>query len=92
MSAILTGVNPISNALTPTHLILLMLALVFFFGAKRLPELGRSLGTGMREFKRAITSGDAITGSDGGESPANDVAGTSLATAAAPRGPSGSAG
>lgn len=39
----------------PTHLLLLLLLLLVFFGAKRLPEVGRSLGTGMREFKESIT-------------------------------------
>ena len=34
-------------------LALLGIALVLF-GAKRLPEIGRSLGQGMREFKRSI--------------------------------------
>jgi sec-independent protein translocase protein TatA len=33
---------------------LLLLALLLF-GAKRLPEIGRSLGTGMREFKDSVT-------------------------------------
>jgi sec-independent protein translocase protein TatA len=34
---------------------LLLLALLLF-GAKRLPEIGRSLGGGMREFKNSVTS------------------------------------
>ena len=34
--------------------IVLVIALIVF-GPKRLPELGRSLGTGMREFKDSIT-------------------------------------
>jgi sec-independent protein translocase protein TatA len=33
---------------------LLLLALLLF-GAKRLPEIGRSLGTGMREFKDSVS-------------------------------------
>jgi TatA/E family protein of Tat protein translocase len=33
---------------------LLLLALLLF-GAKRLPEIGRSLGTGMRDFKDSVT-------------------------------------
>lgn len=37
--------------------VILGLALLIF-GPKRLPELGRSLGSGMREFKRSITGGD----------------------------------
>jgi len=39
----------------PTHIILLLLIALLLFGAKRLPEIGRSLGTGMREFKDSIT-------------------------------------
>jgi sec-independent protein translocase protein TatA len=41
--------------LTPTHTIVLLVVLLLLFGAKRLPELGRSLGSGMREFKTSIT-------------------------------------
>ena len=37
--------------------IVLVIALIVF-GPKRLPELGRSLGTGMREFKDSITGKD----------------------------------
>jgi len=38
----------------PEVLIILVIVLVVF-GPKRLPDLGRSLGTGMREFKDSIT-------------------------------------
>jgi sec-independent protein translocase protein TatA len=50
----------------PWELALFAAALLFLFGAKRLPEVGRSLGRGMREFK------DAITGS--GERPKGELA------------------
>ena len=40
---------------TPTHLALLLLIALCLFGAKRLPEIGRSLGSGMREFKDSVT-------------------------------------
>ncbi len=43
---------------SPWHLLLLFFAILMFFGAKRLPEMGRSLGQGMREFKQSI-SGEA---------------------------------
>ena len=38
---------------------LVVIFLVFFllFGAKRLPEIGRSLGEGIREFKKALNEG-----------------------------------
>lgn len=40
----------------PELLIVLVIALVVF-GPKKLPELGRSLGSGMREFKDSVTGG-----------------------------------
>jgi sec-independent protein translocase protein TatA len=40
---------------SPTHLILLLLIALLLFGAKRLPEIGRSLGSGMREFKDSVS-------------------------------------
>jgi sec-independent protein translocase protein TatA len=39
----------------PVHLALLVVVLLLLFGAKRLPEIGRSLGSGMREFKQSIS-------------------------------------
>lgn len=42
----------------PTHLAFLFVLLLLVFGAKRLPELGRSLGAGLRGFKESI-SGDS---------------------------------
>jgi sec-independent protein translocase protein TatA len=37
------------------EIILLLLLALLLFGAKRLPEIGRSLGTGMKEFKDSVT-------------------------------------
>ena len=45
-----------SGLVTPTHLIFLLLLALLLFGAKRLPEIGRSLGTGMREFKDSVSN------------------------------------
>jgi len=39
----------------PLHIAFLLVILLLIFGAKRLPELGRSLGTGMRSFKESIS-------------------------------------
>jgi sec-independent protein translocase protein TatA len=39
----------------PTHLIFLLVLLLLVFGAKRLPEMGRSLGSGMRGFKASLS-------------------------------------
>jgi len=37
------------------ELMILLVVLLLIFGARRLPEMGRSLGKGMREFKDAVT-------------------------------------
>jgi sec-independent protein translocase protein TatA len=37
------------------EILLLLLVLLLVFGPKRLPEMGRSLGRGMREFKDSVT-------------------------------------
>ena len=41
-----------------TELVILLVALLVIFGPKRLPEMGRSLGKGMREFKDSVTGKD----------------------------------
>lgn len=46
-----------SGLLSPWHIAIIVLVLLLVFGAKRLPELGRGLGSGMREFKDAVTGG-----------------------------------
>ena len=37
------------------EIILLLLVALLLFGAKRLPEIGKSLGSGMREFKDSVS-------------------------------------
>ena len=39
-------------------LIVLLVVALLVFGPKRLPEIGRSLGRGMREFKDSVTGQD----------------------------------
>jgi sec-independent protein translocase protein TatA len=56
----------------PLELILILLVVLLLFGAKRLPELGRSLGSGMKEFKDSVTGKDdepAHTELERGEAP-----------------------
>lgn len=60
----------------PEVLIVLIIVLVIF-GPKRLPDLGRSLGSGMREFK------DSVTKDDKDELPAGDARTKAAAAAAA---------
>ena len=40
------------------ELLILLIVVLLVFGPKRLPEMGRSLGRGMREFKDSVTGGD----------------------------------
>lgn len=42
----------------PLEIIVLLVIVLVIFGPKRLPELGRGLGKGMREFKDSITGKD----------------------------------
>jgi sec-independent protein translocase protein TatA len=39
----------------PIHIAFVLIVVLLVFGAKRLPELGQSLGSGMRGFKDALT-------------------------------------
>ncbi len=41
----------------PMELIVVLVIALIVFGPKKLPDLGRSLGSGMREFKSSITGG-----------------------------------
>jgi sec-independent protein translocase protein TatA len=52
-----------SGILSPWHIAILVMALLLIYGPKRLPELGRSLGQGLREFKGTL-SGPSDSGSD----------------------------
>jgi sec-independent protein translocase protein TatA len=42
----------------PVEIIIVLFIVLVIFGPKRLPELGRSMGRGMREFKDSITGKD----------------------------------
>src|SRR6185312_591307 len=55
----------------PLHIAFLVVILLLVFGARRLPEIGRSLGSGMREFKESVT-GDSkpATTLNAGQQPA----------------------
>ena len=44
----------------PIHLLFLGVIVLLLFGAKRLPEMGRSLGEGLRGFKESV-SGDSTS-------------------------------
>jgi sec-independent protein translocase protein TatA len=47
--------------LGPWEIIILVVVLLLVFGSRRLPEIGRSVGKGMREFKHSVTGKDEET-------------------------------
>jgi len=52
------------GSLGPQEIVLILIAVLLLFGAKRLPELGRSLGQGMREFRRSLSGATEETEKD----------------------------
>jgi sec-independent protein translocase protein TatA len=44
----------IGDILQPTHLLFVLVVALLVLGPKRLPEVGRSLGSGLRDFRAAI--------------------------------------
>jgi len=51
-----------TGLLAPSHLLLLGLIALLVFGPKRLPEIGRSFGHGLRGFKESVSG--AVPGAD----------------------------
>jgi sec-independent protein translocase protein TatA len=53
------GINTVSLAvfqsIGPTELIIVLVIVLVIFGPKRLPGLGKSLGSGMKEFRDSVT-------------------------------------
>lgn len=45
------------GSIGPTELLLILLIVIIIFGARKLPELGKSLGEGIKNFKKAVSSG-----------------------------------
>ena len=49
----------IGDILQPTHLLFILVVALLVLGPKRLPEVGRSLGRGLRDFKVALSGEEA---------------------------------
>jgi sec-independent protein translocase protein TatA len=59
----------------PLELIIVLVIALVVFGPKRLPDLGRSLGSGMREFKDSITATSKRDDDDDDDEPSALAAG-----------------
>jgi sec-independent protein translocase protein TatA len=68
----------------PTELIILLVIVLVIFGPKRLPGLGKQLGSGMRDFKEAVTSKHDSDDDDEAERPALTQATAAEPTATTP--------
>ena len=44
---------------SPSHLIIVLMLVLLLFGAKRIPELAKGLGTGVKELREGISAGDS---------------------------------
>jgi sec-independent protein translocase protein TatA len=78
----------------PLHIAFLLLVVLLVFGAKRLPELGRSLGSGMRGFRDAISGAELVPALAAPTTPAPEDAaapGAVLTVASPAAGPDGAA-
>jgi sec-independent protein translocase protein TatA len=73
----------------PLELIIVLVIALVVFGPKRLPDLGKSLGTGMREFKDSITGSskdDDDDDDDDRSAPSSDEPATPDDAVSRPRG------
>lgn len=43
---------------SPSHLIIVLVIILLLFGAKRIPELAKGLGSGIKEFREGVSAGD----------------------------------
>src|SRR3954452_19670695 len=71
------------NQIGPLEIGVVLVIVLLIFGPKRLPGLGKSLGTGMREFKDSITGKD--TDGDDAAKPEPEPATLATATAEEPQ-------
>jgi sec-independent protein translocase protein TatA len=65
----------------PIHIAFILVLLLLVFGAKRLPEMGRSLGTGLRGFKESISGEHDSTAHLAASPPATPMTATQPVTA-----------
>ncbi len=52
------------GSIGPTELILILLIVIIIFGARKLPELGKSIGEGIKNFKKSVNSASEDTEKD----------------------------
>jgi TatA/E family protein of Tat protein translocase len=71
-----------ANIFSPQDLLLILLIALLFFGGKKLPEIGSSLGQAMREFRRTTDEWDQPAPSERPQAVPGDAAPRALGTPA----------
>ena len=46
---------------SPSHLLIVLVVILLLFGAKRIPQLAKGLGTGVKELREGISTGEDAT-------------------------------
>ena len=60
----------LDNLFQPTHLLIILFIALLVFGPKKLPELGKGLGEGIRSFKESMNAAkDPATPAEGEKKP-----------------------
>jgi sec-independent protein translocase protein TatA len=72
----------LTSILQPTHLIVILIVALLVLGPKRLPEAGRAVGQGLKEFKSSVSGVDNDDAQD-------QIGVAPRSTPEAPRGPEG---
>ena len=60
------------GTLSPFHWIIVLLVIVLLFGAKKIPEVAKGLGQGLKEFKKAMKEEDKVTDTAGAKEKNSD--------------------
>ncbi len=50
--------STIANMFGPNAIIIIVIVIVLLFGAQRIPEMMRNMGSGMKEFKKGLSDDD----------------------------------
>jgi sec-independent protein translocase protein TatA len=59
------------GSIGPTELILILLIVIIIFGARKLPDLGKSIGDGIKNFKKSMNAKDEPDNTKKPEPPAS---------------------
>ena len=77
----------IGDILQPTHLLFVLVIALLVLGPKRLPEVGRSLGRGLRDFRSAVSGDEQHDHVEAAATPATPPAQPATETTQAAPGP-----